>query len=441
MIENELSPFSAQGGINFYIGNNAEAKGYFMSPQGISGSPIEQVKTSILYAEKEAGIKLTPSQASRYWLNKGLKFIKDNPHDTLLLYLKKFALFWSKEEIPLNISYSLARNLVPIFQLPFIPFGIISPLAIIGILLSVRGKKSALLNLFIFSYMVSVIIFFVSTRYRLPVVPFLIICASSTLYHLVAMMRAGKIKSLIIVTILCFIVSAGVNVPSEYFKLASTPEHYNNLGKLYYAKGNLDKAIINLREALAMNPSFVEAHCNLGNVYFEKGMVKESIDEYKNALKINPDYALAHYNLGLVYNKKNMLEEALSAYHKALVIDPNYAEAHSNLGFIYGEKGMLDDAIEECEKAVAINPNLLEVHTNLGFFYRKKGMLDKAIKACKKALDINPDYALAHYNLSVNYYYKGNYPLAIVHCDKALASGYSVHQQFLELLKPYRQMS
>jgi len=84
-IEKRFTP-SALGGINFYIGNNPKATGCFISPHGISISPIEEIKTSIHYAEKESGKRLTPSQASHYWLLKGLKFIKDNPLDAFSFY-------------------------------------------------------------------------------------------------------------------------------------------------------------------------------------------------------------------------------------------------------------------------------------------------------------------------------------------------------------------
>ena len=122
-IEKSFSPFSVQGGINFYIGNNPEATGTFMTPHGLSSSPIEQVKTSIRYAEKQLGRTLTPSQASRYWLSQGLTFITNNPLDAFSLYLTKCAFFWRKEELPLNVDYSLSRTFLPIFRLPFITFG------------------------------------------------------------------------------------------------------------------------------------------------------------------------------------------------------------------------------------------------------------------------------------------------------------------------------
>jgi len=403
-IEGRFSPFSVQGGINFYIGNNPKAIGKFMSPQGISMSPIDQIKTAIDYAEKESGKRLTPSQSSLYWFFRGLRFIKDNPLDAFFLYMKKFALFWRKEELSLNIDYSLSKSFAPIFRFPFISFGIMVPFAIIGIILSFRRKNNILLNLFIVSYMISVIIFFVSARYRLPIIPFLIICSAFTLYRLVEVIQSKEIREL---TIFGFILILFLFVINKDFKNSTatlSTVHYNNLGKTYSEMGKLDRALIELKKALSINPYYEGAHFNLGNVYLKKGLITEAIDEYKKALEINPNNAKTHTILGNAYTKKRMLDEAISEHKKALAIDPTYAKAHTNLGITYYMKRMLDEAILEYKKALEINPNLIEAHNNLGLVY----------------------------------YYKKNYKLAIEHCDKVVKLRGYANPKLVELLKPYR---
>ena len=364
-IEKRFSP-STLGGINFYIGNNPKAKGYFMSIHGTSKAFIEQVKTSIYYAEKESGKTLTSSQASRYWLLKGLKFVQDNPLDAFFLYMKKFVLFWRKEEIPVNINYPLSKTFAPIFQLPFISFGIIAPFAILGIFLSIKRKNNIMLvTLFIFSYMVSVIIFFVSARFRLPIVPFLIICSSYTLYRFVEMIRAKEVNNITIFGAVLLLLFAGININFKYFIVDLSSVHYNNLGIFYNREGRFNEAIVELKKALSIDQQFFEAHSNLGVAYANKGMLDEAISEYKKTLTIKPDYAAAHNNLGTVYGEKGMLDEAISEFNKALAIKPNFAEVHYNLGVAYYYKGIYKLAIVHCDKAMElggnVNPKLLEL--------------------------------------------------------------------------------
>ena len=463
---------SVVGGINFYTGNNPEAKGYFMSPHGISYSPVEQVKESIQYAEEESGERLTSSQASRYWLFKGLKFIKDNPLDAFFLYTKKLALFWRKEEIPQNINYPLSKTFAPIFQLPFISFGIIAPFAILGIILSLKRRGTPLLvTLFIFSYMVSVIIFFVSARYRLLIVPFLIIFSSYALYCFVGMIRAKEFNNIIIFGIVLILFFVGINKNFKYFTIGPSSRHYSNLGRIYDRMGRLDEAIAEYKRSIAIDPNIAMAHSNLGAAYTSKNMFDDAISECRKAIAIKPNFAMAHYNLGIAYDKKGTLDAAIAEYERALAINPRYAEALNNLGDTYQKKGRLDTAIILYKKALSINPHFAnthfnlgnaylkkgeldkaiskykqailikldyaKAHINLGLAYAKKGRLDEALSEYKKALTINPNHAKAHYNLGNAYLKKGDYRLAKTHYGKAMKLGYRVKPEVLELLKPY----
>ena len=124
------TPFSVQGGINFFIGNNPEATGYFMSPGGIIASPVKQVAASKRIAEQRVGRELTYGESSRYWLAEGLRYLAGNPVDACGLYLRKIGYLLQGREIDLNINYYQSRTFTPIFNLHFIPFGMIAPLGL-----------------------------------------------------------------------------------------------------------------------------------------------------------------------------------------------------------------------------------------------------------------------------------------------------------------------
>ncbi|NQS89044.1 tetratricopeptide repeat protein, partial [Patescibacteria group bacterium] len=100
-----------------------------------------------------------------------------------------------------------------------------------------------------------------------------------------------------------------------------------------------------------------------------------------------------------------------------------------------------DEEIAEYKKAIEINPEYSKAHNNLGLAYYYKKMLDEAIAEYKKAIEIDPEYSKAHYNLAMAYYEKKEYSLAIKYCDRATELGYRTHPEFLELLKPYREIS
>ena len=77
-IEKTWSPYFAKGGINFYIGNHAEAKGIYESVFGISNTPFMYMYEAQDVASKNMGKKLNIGQADVYWYKEGLSFMAEH---------------------------------------------------------------------------------------------------------------------------------------------------------------------------------------------------------------------------------------------------------------------------------------------------------------------------------------------------------------------------
>ena len=207
IVGKDLVFISSQGGINFFIGNNPESDGKtaFAAPGML---PYDGYKdniwlTSIKLAEQNVGRKLKPSEISNFWLRQGFDFVKTHPLKFLQLLGKKLYFFWNSYEIESNKDlYFFARwssllGLLLWDHVVSFPFGIICPLAIWGIILNAKFcKKYFLIYAFIFSYMFSVILFFVTSRFRLPVIPFLIIFASFSIRWLAEKLKKREYRTL-----------------------------------------------------------------------------------------------------------------------------------------------------------------------------------------------------------------------------------------------------
>ena|SRR3990172_9055964 len=70
---------------------------------------------------------------------------------------------------------------------------------------------------------------------------------------------------------------------------------YNDIGAYLIEKEMFDEAIPWLEKATQARryESYHYPHYNLGRVYWAKGMMKRALEEFEKALKIVPDYALA----------------------------------------------------------------------------------------------------------------------------------------------------
>ena len=120
-----------------------------------------------------------------------------------------------------------------------------------------------------------------------------------------------------------------------------------------------------LRNALAIQPHFAEAHYNLGNALQELGRLDDAVACYHKALDIQPDFGAAHANLGTTFKKMGRPQDAIASCRNALAINPNFAEAHGIVGNALLELGQLKDAAASFHEALSITPGIAEIWNNL----------------------------------------------------------------------------
>ncbi|MBN1383975.1 MAG: tetratricopeptide repeat protein [Elusimicrobia bacterium] len=387
---------TSSGGTNFYIGNNPSATGVNSPPSFARLSPDHLEQDFKEEAEKRLRKNLTSSEISRYWFNQSIEFIKKSPISYIKLMWRKFWLFWNFYEIGGNFDFYFDKKWLAIQKVPLLSFGIIAPLGIIGMILAVGNwKKTLLLYLYILTYLIAVVLFFILSEYRYPVVPLVIIFAGYTVYWWKEKIKAKDLKSL------AFSVAGGlIAFLAVNRNICETRQDisYYNLGGIYLGKTRIDEAIEEYKKAIKINPEYFMAYNNLGLAYNKKGYYDKAILAFKKAVHIKPDFADAYVNLALSYGNKLMYDEAISATEKAIKIKPNSVVAYNNLGGFYYRKKLYNRAMRMYKEAIRIDPYYAEAYNNLGVVYISCGMREEAIKLFKKALTISPGYAGAENN-------------------------------------------
>lgn len=109
--------------------------------------------------------------------------------------------------------------------------------------------------------------------------------------------------------------------------------------------------------AIAVAPTFADAHFNLGNLFRESQRMADAEASYKQAITIQPNHILAYYNLARMLQDAKRLTEAEAAYLKVLSINNGYAEVHNNLGVLYHETGRLPESVASYRRALSIKPD------------------------------------------------------------------------------------
>ncbi len=145
--------------------------------------------------------------------------------------------------------------------------------------------------------------------------------------------------------------------------------------------GEREKAIEQLKAALAIHPSFAAALNGLGVQYMKLGNYQAAYEAFNAALTITPDSFILHLNSGITLFQLNKFPEAEAAFGLALLKNEASGTAH-----IYRARALialkrLDDAVKDLRRAVEIGGDEVKVaHRYLAGIHMEKGENAEAVK-------------------------------------------------------------
>ena len=393
---------SSQGGINFYIGNNPQADGTsaILPPYGDDW----EYQDAAYEVQGSIGKIPRPSEVSDYYLKKGVDFILHSPQKFLSLFLKKTYLFWNSFEISNNQDIYFFRQYSSLIRILPVGFWIIGPLSLLGMFLSLKSwKKYFLVLTFVLSYLFSVLLFFVNSRFRLPVLPFLIVLSSFALIQLFGYLKGSSFKKFFLSMALFLLFFFLSNSNFYHLDKANFAQSYFSLGNLFLKKGNLQDARAEYLLALKENPSLQRAHLNLGNIYFHQKDYSRAEKEFQEELKANPRQEKAYNNLSVLYRIQGDDLKAITLAKQALEIKPYYKEAYVNLALAYLKTENYLSAESSLVSTLALFPSFAELRFYLGLVYQKQGKSNQALREYMQLMSQKPETQDIEYNLGLIY--------------------------------------
>jgi tetratricopeptide (TPR) repeat protein len=359
----EWTTVTAHGGINFYMGNHPGAPGWFSSPPGVEAhitpeGPQGNLEGPRRAAEAALGRALTASEVSGYWFRKGLAFMADHPGEALGVTLRKARLFFSGYEVPLNTNFYYQRRYSPLLRLPWGDLWALFPLALVGMWLAARqAGRHALLYLFLAGYAAGVVLFHVSSRYRMPAVPVLALFAGYAVSALVTWGRGRDFRRLAAgLAALALLTGAYRLDLAHWMRQNDLSLDPFNLGTSYLYLGENGAAAARLEEARGLGGDHPSLHYHLGLAYGRLGRSEEAMDAYRRAISQNPEMAAPYTNLGNISFRQGRYREAAEAYRDALARDPTRVNAWANLGWACLSLGDPEGARRAWEEALRRDP-------------------------------------------------------------------------------------
>jgi Flp pilus assembly protein TadD len=394
------------GGINLYLGNKLTADG--MIPKQDRAAPYHDVyrdsaetfaREEYISAMAAEGRKPSddPLAISDYWTRRAIKEIgKDPVRWAGLMGKKAFFVFWN-HEITNNKSFhffqekeSLVLRILPVgwfLLLALAPLGVISA--------GKSGDREILFMIlcFLALFAVNLVIFFVNSRYRFPMWPMMAVLAGGGLNYFLTAAIKKNWRTLFASLLLIL----GISIFSLVNWCNATPPSYARdyyfRSLTEYQRGQLSRALDDVRQSLRLDPGDFEASLHLGNVLFALKRYDEAKSAYLNmAERFRPEERVWN-NIGVSCEALRDYAGAYRAYGEALKINGADMVALQNMILLEIRGKSFDRAAEKIARLKQLDKDNVVIMCAESFLKKSGGCAGEARMLADKAYKTEPDTA------------------------------------------------
>lgn len=214
----------------------------------------------------------------------------------------------------------------------------------------------------------------------------------------------------------------------------SAREH-NDRGNMLHERGDLNGAIAEFDQAIAIDPNQPFYYFNRGNARKDKRELDLAISDYESALALDGTISEVYNNRGVAQQMKGDFDAAISDFNQALVLNPKHPNAYNNRGYLRQQRGDVDGALSDYERAIELNPDDAYFYSNRGSIRRMKGDLDGAMNDIAKSIALDPKNAEAYCNLGLVHLSKGNTAEGNLNLDKCYLRDPELRSKFEKLAR------
>ena len=226
------------------------------------------------------------------------------------------------------------------------------------------------------------------------------------------------------------------------------------LGLTDSALFDYDKAELNYKKAIAIDPDYLQAHASYAGMLLDIGNVDEALRQINTVLVREPNHAEALTMQAQAYRFKALYAQSIESARKAVQLTPKNAEPHLWMADSLRLSGKLADARAEYDQYLKLSDFDSHLAGQLNYYVlgslfglgrkshaavhdiwselrslayfgvcdceRRQSHFDQAIAACQKSLSYFSKDPFAHYALGLSYMYKANDTNSVAELGPAL---------------------
>ena len=318
-VSDEFVVLNSQAGRLLYSCNNSRnLTGRYNVPDFARPNPVDSEIDFHREAERRKDSTLETREVSRYWTMETFRFFRENPGTIPRLLYNKIKGTAGNCEIANIHSYDTASRFSPLLKWQPATFAFAFAFGLPGLALGIRrNRKVAVLLIPLLTILFTILIFYTSSRFRMPAIPFLLIGAGITFNILYDWMKKKKIVKACILSFvvgICAFLSLSIACPApsgtEAFLLA----------KAYWRQKDFENAKRFALKGTHDFPNQARFHVLLGMTAFSNNRPDKAISCNQQAVHMDPGNIDASHNMGLIYLETNRPQQAIVWFQKALAL-------------------------------------------------------------------------------------------------------------------------
>lgn len=214
-------------------------------------------------------------------------------------------------------------------------------------------------------------------------------------YNQIVQGNPGNLKAMLGMAALSELNGKDSDALGWYTRARETGEYagYLALASYHEKKGNHDKAIAVLDEAIKVRSRTTDAYVMKGRILLARKQGKEAVRTFTDLESVAPEQGLTLKVAALVQMKETA--RALDEARRAVTFKPNSAFGHTLAATVYATQGDYSRAIQEVRNGLRVEPENMRAAMQLGELLGRSGNTAAAMAEYDRILKASPDHAPA----------------------------------------------
>ena len=391
---------SSHGGLNFFIGNHAQATGFYREVPGVRPLIEGQQDDVRRVATTALGHEATDAEASSYFTGLATTWMRDHPGEAAALFMRKLFYVFHAQHVALPHSYPFyAYESGSLLRVLIVGPWLLIPLGVAGLVLLPRDRDTLVWAAFIPGYALGVAIFFVAERYRLPLLIALTVPAGALLDRAWRALTGTRDTGwLLRAGLLVAALAVAVNWPLRFLDDGRWNEGLRMAQRLVitgdYATAD---AWTERLERDAPRPG--RAHHDVAMQLIVQGQVERAAPHLRKSLErgfVAPkDDVEVWLSAGRTVARSEGASAAEPLFRQGATLAPEHAAARQQYGLNLLLLERFPDAERELAEAVRLEPANADSLAHLAYAEIKLNQLGPARQHLSAALKADPAHPLA----------------------------------------------